>query len=276
MRHALVLGGGGVAGIAWEIGLLVGLAEAGIDVTEADLVVGTSAGSAVGAMVSSGADLDLLYARQIAPADPTAEPTVDFDYSELMSTLAQVTAGSRGARDARSRIGAYALVADVPSEEDRWQIVAGRLPVREWPRRRLIVVAVDAETGDWVAFDRDSGVHLVDAVAASSALPGVFPPVTVDHRRYVDGGMRSVINADLAEGHERVLILAPVNGMGIPTEVRRLERAGSRVLVVAADEASRAAFGSNILDPAIRAAAAAAGRAQAAAVADGVRDLWKG
>ncbi|MCK9899678.1 patatin [Parafrankia colletiae] len=276
MRHALVLGGGGVAGIAWEIGLLVGLAEAGIDVTEADLVVGTSAGSAVGAMVSSGADLDLLYARQIAPADPAAEPTVDFDYSELMSTLAQVTAGSRGARDARSRIGAYALVADVPSEEDRWQIVAGRLPVREWPRRRLIVVAVDAETGDWVAFDRDSGVHLVDAVAASSALPGVFPPVTVDHRRYVDGGMRSVINADLAEGHERVLILAPVNGMGIPTEVRRLERAGSRVLVVAADEASRAAFGSNILDPAIRAAAAAAGRAQAAAVADGVRDLWKG
>ncbi|MEX5631385.1 patatin-like phospholipase family protein [Parafrankia sp. FMc2] len=276
MRHALVLGGGGVAGIAWEIGLLVGLAEAGIDVTEADLVVGTSAGSAVGAMVSSGADLDLLYARQIAPADPAAEPTVDFDYSELMSTLAQVTAGSRGARDARSRIGAYALVADVPSEEDRWQIVAGRLPVREWPRRRLIVVAVDAETGDWVAFDRDSGVHLVDAVAASSALPGVFPPVTVDHRRYVDGGMRSVINADLAEGHERVLVLAPVNSMGIPTEVRRLERAGSRVLVVTADEASRAAFGSNILDPAIRAAAAAAGRAQAAAVADSVRDLWKG
>ncbi|CUU58788.1 NTE family protein [Parafrankia irregularis] len=276
MRHALVLGGGGVAGIAWEIGLLVGLAEAGIDVTDADLVVGTSAGSAVGTMISSGADLDLLYSRQLAPADPAAEPTVEFDYSELMSTLAQVTAGSRGARDARARIGAYALTAAVPSEEDRWQIVAGRLPVREWPRRRLMVVAVEAETGDWVAFDRDSGVHLVDAVAASSALPGVFPPVTVDHRRYVDGGMRSVINADLAEGHERVLILAPVNGLGIPTEVRRLERAGSRVLVVAADEASRAAFGSNILDPAIRADAARAGRAQAAAVADSVRDLWKG
>jgi NTE family protein len=66
--RALVLGGGGVAGIAWMTGLLAGLADAGQDVTGADLLVGTSAGAAVAAQVGSGLSLDALFARQTDPA----------------------------------------------------------------------------------------------------------------------------------------------------------------------------------------------------------------
>ena len=68
-----------------------------------------------------------------------------------------------------------------------------------------------ADNGEFVAFEKSSGVSLVDAVAASCAVPGVWPPVTINGRRYIDGGMRSAVNADLAAGYERVVVLAPIN-----------------------------------------------------------------
>jgi NTE family protein len=276
--RALVLGGGGITGIAWEIGLLAGLAEAGVDLTGAELVVGTSAGSVVGAQVTSGAGIEELYARQLEP--PSAERVARLSRAAL-ARYGWAMLRSRG-RDAefRRRVGALARAAAdaglTPTEEERLAVIASRLVSDAWPDRRFVVTAVDAETGEFRTFDRGSGVPLVSAVAASCAVPGVYPPVTIDGRRYVDGGMRSAANADLAEGAERLVVLAPIaRGVGPMTSVdAQVTGMVARVAVVSPDEASRRAIGRNVLDPAARRPAAEAGRTQAAAVVDRVREAW--
>ncbi|MDQ2815439.1 MAG: patatin-like phospholipase family protein, partial [Actinomycetota bacterium] len=143
------------------------------------------------------------------------------------------------------------------------------LPSRQWPARRILLVAVDAETGETRVFDRQSGVELIDAVAASCAVPGVWPPVTIGGRRYVDGGVRSSDNADLAAGCARIVVLSPLgydspfpSPMPLRDVVGRLRSEGSAVTVITPDEASVTAVGINPLDPATRLPAAQAGRTQ--------------
>ena len=277
---ALVLGGGGITGIAWEIGLLAGLADAGIDLTGAELVVGTSAGSVVGAQVTSGATPEFLFERQL---EPPAQERVARMSRGTLARFAWAMLASRG-RDVpfRRRIGALALKAEAagltPSEQERLDVIGSRLVSPEWPSRRLVVTAVDAATGEFRTFDRESGVPLVQAVAASCAVPGVYPPVTIGGRRYVDGGMRSAANVDLATGFERVVVLAPIaRGAGPMASVdSQLRGLGARVAVVTPDQASRTAIGRNVLDPAARAPSAEAGRRQAAAVAARVAEVWNG
>jgi NTE family protein len=270
-----------VAGIAWELGVLAGLRDAGVDATGADIVVGTSAGSAVGAQIRSGVDLEELFAAQQIPADQSSERPVEFDMEELFAAVADAARGAADVREVRARVGARALAAGTVPEADRRAIIAARLPTQEWPDRPLLVTAVDAHTGDDIVFDRASGVPLVDAIAASCAVPGVWPPVTIGGRRFIDGGMRSFTSADLAAGHERVLVLAPMPDVQIPLagglsdEIALLEE-HSRVLVIAPDEPSLSAMGRNPLDPATRAPSAGAGRRQAAALADAARALWSG
>ena len=279
-RTALVLGGGGITGIAWEIGVLAGLAEAGTDLSGADLVVGTSAGSVVGAQLACGAELEAMYARQLEPA--TAEKAARLN----RATLAQfgwAMLRSRGKDvEFRRRIGALALAAEkagaTPSEQERLDVIGSRLVSAEWPSRRLVITAVDAETGEFHAFDRDSGVPLVQAVAASCAVPGVYPPCTIDGRRYVDGGMRSAANADLAHDYDRLVVLAPIpRGVGPMASVdAQVTGMVSRVAVVSPDKGSKVAIGRNVLDPAARAPSAEAGRRQAATVAARVAEVWNG
>jgi NTE family protein len=279
-RRALVLGGGGITGIAWEIGVLAGLAEAGVDLTGADLVVGTSAGSVVGAQLTSGADLEALFARQLEP--PTGEQAARMTRAAL-ARYAWAVLRSRGDDVGfRRRVGALALAAEqaglTPTEQERLDVIGSRLVSREWPDRDLRITAVDAGTGEFRVLDRTSGVPLLQAVAASCAVPGVYPPVTIDGRRYVDGGMRSAANADLAEGHDRVVVLAPIpRGMGPLASVdAQVTGMVARVAVVSPDDASRRAIGRNVLDPAARAGSARAGRAQAADVAAEVTEVWQG
>ena len=279
-RRALVLGGGGITGIAWEIGVLAGLAEAGVDLTGADLVVGTSAGSVVGAQLTSGADLETLFARQLEP--PTGEQAARMTRAAL-ARYGWAVLRSRGDDVGfRRRVGALALAAEqaglTPTEQERLDVIGSRLVSREWPDRDLRVTAVDAETGEFRVLDRTSGVPLLQAVAASCAVPGVYPPVTIDGRRYVDGGMRSAANADLADGYDRVVVLAPVpRGFGPLASVdAQVTGMVARVAVVSPDEASRRAIGRNVLDPAARAGSARAGRAQAAGVAAEVTEAWQG
>ena len=280
--QALVLGGGGVAGIAWMIGVLAGLADAGRDVTGADLLVGTSAGAAVAAQVGSGLPLDALFARQVDPALQSREISVELDMEKLGAEFAELLAGGNSAesaqegqdaQDAQRRVGAYALAARTVPEAERRAAVSSRLPSPEWPSRRMLLVAVDAETGETRVFDRESGVNLIDAVAASCAVPGIWPPVSIGGRRYVDGGVRSSDNADLAAGYERIAVLSPL-GLNSPIPspmplrgvVERLRSDGSEVMVITPDEASVAAIGINPLDPATRVPAAQAGRAQGRAL----------
>ncbi len=278
-RTALVLGGGGITGIAWEVGVLAGLAEAGVDLTGADLVVGTSAGSVVGAQLASGADLEMLFARQLEP--PTGEQAARMTRAAL-ARYAWAVLRSRGDDVGfRKRVGALALAAEqaglTPTEQERLDVIGSRLVSLEWPDRDLRVTAVDAETGEFRVLDRTSGVPLLQAVAASCAVPGVYPPVTIDGRRYVDGGMRSAANADLAEGCDRVVVLAPIpRGVGPLASVdAQVTGMVARVAVVSPDEAARRAIGRNVLDPAARAPSAQAGRAQAARVAEQVAEKWR-
>ena len=279
-RRALVLGGGGITGIAWEIGVLAGLAEAGVDLTGADLVVGTSAGSVVGAQLTGGADLETLFARQLEP--PTGERAARMTRSALLR-YGLAALRSRGDDVGfRRRVGALALATEraglTPTEQERLQVIGSRLVSTQWPDRDLRITAVDAETGEFRVLDRTSGVPLLQAVAASCAVPGVYPPVTIDGRRYVDGGMRSAANADLAEGSDRVVVLAPIpRGLGPMASVdAQVTGMVARVAVVSPDAASRRAIGRNVLDPAARAGSARAGRAQAAAVAAEVTEVWHG
>ncbi|CAN5593152.1 patatin-like phospholipase family protein [soil metagenome] len=278
MTRALVLGGGGVTGIAWELGVLAGLSDAGVALTSADLVIGTSAGSTVGAQITSGATLDELLAAQMTPTSESKEIAVDLDFDRLAEIFGVLYDESVDPLLRRRLVGEMARSTETVAESVRREVIETRLPSTEWPTATpLVLIAVDANSGEWVRFDRDSGVSLIDAVAASCAVPGVWPPVTIDGRRYVDGGVRSSTNADLAEGHDKVLVLTPLGeamAIQVKDEVSSLIEAGASVTVLAADEEALAAMGPNPLDPELRAAAAEAGRRQGLAEAERVAAWW--
>lgn len=211
-RTALVLGGGGITGIAWELGLLTGLADAGPDLTDADLVVGTSAGSVVGAQVTSSTPLRELYDRQLEP--PSTEQAARAG-PWVLAGLAVAMLRARGDVEAFGRsVGAFALkrtrAGRTPTLAARLEVISSRLPVHTWPARDLRVTAVDAMTGGFTVLDPSSGVDLVTAVAASCAVPGVYPPVDIAGRPHIDGGVRSGANVDIAAGLESVVVLAPL------------------------------------------------------------------
>jgi len=271
---ALVLGGGGITGIAWELGILHGLAERGVDLTGADVVVGTSAGSVVGAQVTGGSPLGDLYATQLEPAD-----------AELGGRLSRIAAlklvppyalpGS--GRQKLARVGRVALAAHAPGSVDREGVIRSRLPVREWPDRDLRITAVDTTSGELTVFTPQSGVDLVAAVAASCAVPTVWPPVAIGGRTYMDGGMRSTANVDVATGADRVVVLAPLpRSVSKKASIRaQLERVGPRAWsVVTPDPEALAAFGRNLLDPSKRRAAAEAGLRQAQDAVDRIAAVW--
>jgi NTE family protein len=265
----LVLGGGGVGGIGWITGLLAGLAEAGHEVTGVEVLVGTSAGSTVAAQLGSGVGLEELYRRQVESGAQTAEIMVDFDREGRLAEIGAVTRGATTVAEMQRAVGRFALRAATVPERERRAVIASRLPSHQWPARTLKIVAVDAETGEPRVFDITSGVSLVDAVTASCAVPGVWPPATIDGRRYVDGSVRSSSNADYAAGASRVLVIVPLGTVEpFPREkplaqaVEELRAGGADVAIIEPDAASRVAIGANPLDPSTRKPTAEAGRAQ--------------
>ena len=277
MQKALVLAGGGVTGIAWETGVLLGFRDEGVDVAaHADLVVGTSAGSTVAAQILSDTDLAELDAAQRSRRPTSRSPPSSTSTCWRRSSPSSPVAGCPTRRRG-PRIGALALAADTVDEATRRAVIEARLPSHDWPDRRLLVTAVDALTGELAVFDVASGATLVDAVAASCAVPGVWPPVSIGGRRYVDGGVRSTANADLAAGHDVVVVLAPLSGPAAGTldpEVAALRSGGAAVVVVAADPEAAEAMGINPLDPAFRRPAAEHGRRQGRAAAPAVASSW--
>ena len=217
-RQALVLAGGGLAGIAWEIGILQGIADespaAARLLLGSDVLVGTSAGSAVAAQLGSGCALDVLFDRQTAGTSAELDPGVDIEtITELfLAALSDPSPAPRPGDTTRLRmqqIGSVALATETVPETVRRQVIAQRLPSHDWPDRTLRVTAIDIGTGELVVFDRDSGVGLVDAVAASCAVPGAWPPVTIAGRRYMDGGVASSVNLGVAADCDVAVVLVP-------------------------------------------------------------------
>lgn len=289
---ALVLGGGGSTGNAWLIGVVAGLFEADLDVTTADLTVGTSAGATAAAQLTAAPPPELFAAilDAVPPTRPAASVTQRASTPPVVSHLertAAIIAASTDPGDMRRRMGAAALEVDAASDGSwtaQWRATVGpRLPRSTWPEQRLAITAVDALTGDGVVFDRGKGVDLVDAVAASTS--GGPNPYRIGDRRYIDGGYRtSAENADLASGFERVLVLSPFGGrtrwplewgIHLAPQVDELRAQGSRVETVFPRSVDEHMFGVNGMDPSLRAPAARAGYEQGMAIAERLREFWR-
>ncbi|THD58599.1 patatin-like phospholipase family protein [Phenylobacterium sp.] len=295
MTRALVLGGGGPVGIAWESGLIAGLAQGGVDLGRADFTMGTSAGSFVGARLAMGAEAATLADPILAEPEPSASASgaansdrPAADLSKLMGLMAEAQGGKRNPAEVRAEIGAWALAAPTMAEADFiasfGRSFAGQ-PDDAWPERDFACTAVDAATGAFTLWTKASGVGVVRAVASSCSVPGVYPPVTLNGRRYIDGGMRSPTNADMAQGHTLVMLIAvrvgaPVGAFAermavqLDEEIESLKEGGSVVLTITPDEASAEAFGANLMDFTRRAGAARAGLAQGLAYAADVKPYW--
>jgi NTE family protein len=281
VANSLVLGGGGVAGIAWMTGLLFGLQKQGLDLSGFDLVVGTSAGSAVGAQLYSGLPMEELQERQIEPARQVHELVPRISMPHLFVKFIPALLARKKPQTFRQRIGRMAMNASTVAPEERYRVIEERLPSQQWPSVEFKVVVVNARSGDMEVLDQGSGVSLTDAVAASCAVPGIWPVVELNGIPYIDGGVRSATNADLAAGSDKVLVLAPMGyhsflntGSHLREEVDGLEAAGSRVHVLVPDAESTAAIGRNPLAPESRAPSALAGEQQAITTAASVMALF--
>ena len=293
-ERALVLGGGGSAGNAWLIGVIAGLFDAGLDVTEADLIIGTSAGSTAAVQITGTSPTQLL--ADILSAAPQRTGRVGSDRGRVplgpsadhMERTSGIIAAAENPADMRRRMGAAALEMDAASDgsaQTQWRAtVAARLPSQHWPERTVLITAVDAHTGEPVVFDRRSGVDLVDAVAASTANGFGVPPWTIGDRRYIDGGYRRNENADLAAGYGRVLVLSPLSGrtrhplewgMQLAAQVDELRAGGSGVEAILPDSDSLGVFGTNLMDVSRRPPAARAGYEQGRALAERLTEFWR-
>lgn len=294
-RKALVLGGGGPVGIAWESGLVSGLAEQGVDLSQADFIVGTSAGSFVGAQLAMGqspASLAPPFAQATAasagssPAQQMGPPP---DLTTLFTKMQEAASGRRPAQEVRAEIGAWAIAAKTMSEETFIGIFGqwlSTLPDDAWPSRPYACTAVDAQDGSFVLWNNESRVGLARAVASSCAVPGVFPPITIRGRRYIDGGMRSATNADAAKGYDVVVVVSVISAammdnpmfepfrLTLEKELDVLRESGSRVELITPDAESAAAFGINLMDQSRRAGAAREGVRQGRAAANQIRSAW--
>lgn len=269
MSRALVLAGGGLAGIAWETGVLLGIADEAPAAAQAllasDVLLGTSAGSTVAAQLSSGLPLEELFARQLSDASHEIHPGVSVDGITALFLDAVMTPGASMSQKLQ-KIGAVAAATDTVDEAVRREVIAHRLPSHDWAPRDVRVTGIDIATGELVVFDRTSGVALVDAVAASCAVPGAWPPVTIAGRRYMDGGVGSSVNMSAVADCDTAVVLVPSApdapspwGTSTADEIAAFDGA---TVAVFADADALEAFGPNPLDPACRAPSAQAGRAQ--------------
>ncbi|MTD53836.1 patatin-like phospholipase family protein [Amycolatopsis pithecellobii] len=274
--RALVLGGGGITGIGWEVGVLAGLLNKGVDLRDADTVIGTSAGSFVGANYTSGADWEALFADQARAAEH--EPVMRTDPAVYQRWAEAFRSGAGNPEAVGAGFGHVARSHGAQTDaETRRAVVRARLRTTEWPVN-LRVAVTEADTGRLHLLSPDSAVSIETATAASGAVPGIWPTVHFDGREWIDAGMVSAANATLAAGHDRIVVLAPMyeGHAGIPSaqdDVSRLNQT-ARALLVVPDEASREAFGPNPYDPARAHAAAEAGRRQGRAIAAEVQALW--
>lgn len=295
MSRALVLGGGGPVGIGWEAGLVTGLADGGVDLRQADLVIGTSAGSVVGAHLRLGTDLaDYLKTLAEAAADGTADVprTSDVPPGQVEGFVEALKAAlaAPGDEEGRAVIGRFASGAATTITTERQMSFFADLAGRPWPDG-FRCTTVETATGRFVMWDAEAGVDLQLGVATSCAVPGIFPAVEVAGKTYMDGAMRSSINADMAKGHDTVLVIAVVTfdlppGLSDPTigalaarqaaELDEVRRAGAAVDVIGPDQEllTLTMWGMNLMDSTLAGAAFDIGRRRGLAEAPGLLDRW--
>ena len=288
--RALILGGGGPVGIAWELGLAAGLEAGGVKIAAADRIVGTSAGSFAGAALASGRSAESLVRAQVEQAqrDAAARKTQTLgerraapDLGPLLKFFARRPDGGEPSPALRAEIGAFALAAKTMPEE---QFVASFGSIAKdgeaWPRG-FACTAVDAEDGTFVVWEETSGVPLGRAIASSCSVPGIFPPISIGGRRYIDGGMRSGTSFDLGKGYSKVLAVAVISSLGadimrarVDAEIAALRATGAKVELIVPNAHCLEAFGPNLMDASRRGAVALAGAVQGRAEAERIAKFW--
>jgi NTE family protein len=271
-RAALVLSGGGLLSVGWELGVLRGLQDGGVAIGRFDLVIGTSAGAVSGAIAISGAPLEPVAPvaerdRQLAVMVQQVNPDV------MGPVFAALMSGGEPDQARRAQLGAIARQTQIP-EDLAVEIMRQYLPDIPWPQP-LVITAVDVEDGAFVAWGADAGVPLVRAAAASSAIPGIFPPITIAGRRYMDGAIRSPTSADLAAATDVVVIVAAPSrseqsDRQIAAETAEVRAAGGVIVEIRPDAGSGAAFGPNSMDGSRQPLVFAAGLRQGLAAASDV------
>lgn len=287
--NALVLGGGGPVGEAWESGVIAGMADEGVDLSRMDRIIGTSAGAVVGARLAMGMTREQLTQQALmrfegAPSAPTQAHPPPPDLSFLVSQLEQLNAGKTTEQSVGAEVGKWALgVRAVTTESEFVASFWRRFPKEQWPSAAYECVSVNAADGSVKVWNDASGVPLALAVASSSALPGVFSPVEIDGHPYMDGGARSATNADRARGCKTAIVMVPTAGINHPlaklsvprldVEVRILRNSGCKVTVIAPDVASVTAFGQSGAAQNRDAAAVHAGRIEGRAKAKQIAAL---
>lgn len=253
---ALVLSGGGPLAVGWELGVLRGLRDRGVPAGSFERVIGTSAGAIVGALLTADAPLEPIRIQAEAadtgtPSPPMGPPMGPRMGPQIGQQLGRLFAdGGIPDQERRARLGRMALETATP-ERAYLDLRRPIVPAGPWPGP-LVITAVDASDGSFVSWDAGDGVPLVQAVAASTALPGVHPPVTINGRRFVDGGVRSALSADLAAGSRLVVIVAALPGVDLPPliaeEIRRVEATGGVIVQIRPDAQAEGAIGPNRMD----------------------------
>ena len=294
--RAIVFGGGGPVGVAWELGLAAGLAASGVDLTTADRVTGTSAGSITGALLLGGDDLaGLVHSVEAMFATGTGASGADdvpaAALAEFMEMALNGSTGDAASLSAhRSEVGRFALAATTISEDAFVGTIGSVLGGRAWPTG-FACTAIDTADGELRVWEESSGVPLERAVASSCSVPGVYPPVTINGSRYMDGGVRSALNADLAAGHDSVIVVS-VTLLELPpgiddpridaflgtqrAEIEALRNAGASVEVIVPDLEflMLSGFGMSLMDFNLVGAAAEAGVRLGKSEAERIKAAW--
>ena len=283
-QRALVLGAGGQAGIAWEVGLSAGLAAEGVDFALAEFILGTSAGSFVGAQLATGIDPQALARVHLAVArDPARkrplEPLGNTDH--LVEYMAKRPADSAPSPSSMAELGRIALAADTIPEEQFVALFAGMFgPAGTWSER-FACCTVGARDGAFKVWSKTDDVAIGRAVAASCSVPGLHPPVTIKGSQWMDGGVRSWTNAECVAGYGRVLVVAVVKTdmLGHMTamlarERVAIEQANGTVALIKPNEQCVELFGDNLMLVSRVADLVEAGIAQGRAEAARVRAFW--
>jgi NTE family protein len=279
-RTGLILGGGGVVGVAWELGVLAAITtDAGWDPASATVITGTSAGSMAGAITALGRDLPALVARRTAGLtmpDTSSAPPRDAPASAISPELLDLMRPGTSTVTERARaVGRLARAARPAMDAAAYRAFIGSSVPAEWPAGDLRLTTVDCETGETVLLDRGSGLDLTDAVAASCAVPAYFPTVEHQGRHFTDGPRGPYIAALAAElGLDAIVFV----GLRLPfmkgaDEHAELDELAARGLPVArvTDGPAFAAVAADLMDPGAAAVATLIGHNDGRSGAAGVR-----
>ncbi len=291
MNRGLVLGGGGIVGVAWEVGVMQGLHEGGIDLlggAQPDAVIGTSAGSTVGALMSTHTLDQMAELAQAPDGAAVAMETVPLLDFELMMECWAIWQNLPDTKpETLATVGAFALRSKTVSE-DRWVSSMTDVFGTAWPSEKFRCTAVNAATGAFAVWGHDSDVTLSQALASSCSVPCIFPTVTIHGQPYTDGGVRSPTSIDLLTGFKRVLVLAPIGSweadsldapaaLAMKNESAVVEGAGGKVVTLMPDDpANQATLLTPLgrMDPEMRSAALDHGRRQGLELAGQISSWW--